>query len=394
MKNLVLILNLCFASTFGLSAQISKQNDAVLFKKVSKVLKKTIIAKADSALSLKPITVTAEHSERSAGGVHDFFSEGDYWWQNPDDPSGPYIQRDGQTNPQNFVAHRRAMVRFSQIIGSLASAYLISRNEKYVKKAFMHLNAWFIDEKTYMNPSLLYSQAIKGKATGRGIGVIDMIQMMEVAQGVRVMENAKSVNKDNLNKIKNWFSHYLEWVTTHQYGIEEREAKNNHGTCWTMQVACFAKLTGNQTLIDYCKNRFKTVLLPTQMEKDGSFPLELKRTKPYGYALFNTDAMTTLCHILSDEKENLWDFKLEDGCTLKKAVEFMYPFVENKNTWAYPKDVMYWEEWPIAHPFLIFGYKKFAIENWWNTWKRLEHYPQTEEVIRNLPIRNPLIWLN
>ncbi len=393
MKKFLLILNIFIIITIGLSAQMSNKNDAILFKKITKVLKKTIIAKADSALSLKPITVTAEHSERSAGGIHDFFSEGDYWWQNPNDPNGSYIQRDGQSNPNNFVAHRRAMVRFSQIIGSLASAYLISHDEKYVKQAFVHLNAWFIDEKTYMNPSLLYSQAIKGKATGRGIGIIDMIQMMEVAQGVYVMQNAKSVNQEDLNKIKKWFSQYLEWVTTHQYGIDEREAKNNHGTCWVMQVATFAKLTGNQSLIDYCKNRFKTVLMPTQLEKDGSFPLELKRTKPYGYSLFNLDAMTTVCHILSDEKESLWDFTLEDARTLKKAVDFMYPFVENKNTWTYPHDVMYWEEWPVSHPFLIFALKKYPSKNWWNTWKRLEHFPETEEVIRNLPIRNPLIWL-
>jgi hypothetical protein len=361
--------------------------------KITKVLKKTIIAKADSALSLQPITVTAEHSERSAGGINDFFSEGDYWWQNPADPNGPYIQRDGQSNPNNFVAHRRAMVRFSRIIGSLTSAYLITHDEKYVKQAFIHLNAWFIDEKTSMNPSLLYAQAIKGKATGRGTGLIDMIQMMEVAQGVRVMEQAKGVDKEAVQKIKNWFSKYLDWVTTHPYGIEERDAKNNHGTCWAMQVACFAKLTGNQTLIDYCKNRFKTVLMPTQLEKDGSFPLELKRTKPYGYSLFNLDAMTTLCHILSDEKESLWDFKLDDGRTLKNAVDFLYPFVEDKKKWAYPQDVMYWNEWPVAHPFLIFALKKYPNKAWWNTWQRLEHFPETEEVIRNLPIRNPLIWM-
>ncbi len=380
----VLLLLLCPLLMYG---------QKPLVKKITKVLKKTILVQADSALALQPITVTAEHSDRSAGGVHDFFSEGDYWWQNPDDPNGPYIQRDGQTNPNNFVAHRRAMVRLSRIIGSLSSAYLITHNDKYIKHAFVHLNAWFIDEKTYMNPSLLYAQAIKGKVTGRGTGLIDMIQMMEVAQGVRVMENAKGVDKQAVQKIKDWFSKYLDWVTTHPYGIEERDAKNNHGTCWVMQVACFAKFVGNKTLTDYCKNRFKTVLLPTQMEKDGSFPLELKRTKPYGYALFNTDAMTTLCHILSDDKESFWDFKLDDGRTLKNAVDYMHPFVEDKTKWTLKPDVMYWNEWPIAHPFLIFGYAKYPNKTWWDTWKRLEHFPETEEVIRNLPIRNPLIWM-
>jgi Alginate lyase len=382
--NLFILLLLCPSMAFG-------NND--LSKKLTKVLKKTILAKADSALTQEPITITAERCERSAGGLHDFYSEGDYWWQNPDDPNGPYIQRDGQSNPNNFTAHRKAMVRLSQIVGSLSSAYLITKDEKYVKQAFSHLNAWFIDEKTAMNPSLLYAQAIKGKATGRGIGIIDMIQMMEVAQGIRVMERAKCVNPTELSKIKTWFSSYLEWVTTHPYGIEERDAKNNHGTCWVMQVATFAKLTDNKTLLDYCKNRFKTVLLPNQLAENGSFPLELKRTKPYGYSIFNLDAMTTVCHILSDEKEDLWDFKLPDGRTLKTAVEFMHPFIENKEKWTYPHDVMYWNDYPVAPPFLVFGYKKYGNKNWWNTWKKLEHFPQVEEVIRNLPVRNPLIWL-
>jgi hypothetical protein len=367
--------------------------DIPLRGKIKKVLKQEILKQAEWALTQQPVTVTASQCERSAGGVHDFFSEGDYWWPNPADLNGPYIQKDGLTNPDNFTAHRKAMIRFSQVIGSLTSAYIITKDEKYVKHASTHLKAWFIDTSTLMNPSLLYAQAIKGKVTGRGVGIIDMIQMMEVAQGVRVMEKAKVINGDDLQKIKNWFSAYLKWVTTHPYGIDERDAKNNHATCWVMQVSVFAKLTGNQQLWDDCKVRFKTILLPNQMDKDGSFPLELKRTKPYGYSLFNLDAMTTICHVLSSNQDDLWEFKLEDGRTIKNAIEFLYPFVENKKNWTYPPDVMYWNDWPVAQQFLIFGYSKFKYKNWFNTWKRLEHFPTTEEVIRNLPVRNPLIWM-
>ena len=364
-----------------------------LSKNIIKVLKKDIIAQAKWATTQKPVTITAEQCERSAGGLHDFYSEGDYWWQNPEDPNGPYIQRDGQTNPDNFVAHRKAMIRFSQIVGSLASAYIITKDEKYVKQAFLHINAWFLDKNTAMNPSLLYAQAIKGKVTGRGIGIIDTIHLMEVAQGILVMENASVVNKEELQAIKNWFEQYLQWLTSHPYGLEERDAKNNHSTCWAMQVASFAKLTDNQALIDYCKTRFKTVLLPNQLEKDGCFPLELKRTKPYGYSIFNLDAMTTLCQILSDSRDDLWNFKLKDGRTIKKAIEFLYPFVANKTSWPFQQDVMYWNEWPVAQPFLLFGYQHFNQKKWFDTWRNLEHLPKNDEVIRNLPIRNPLIWI-
>ncbi len=361
--------------------------------KIIKVLKKDILKKAAWALGQQPVTVTAEQSVRSAGGVHDFFSEGDYWWPDPANNNGPYIQKDGLTNPDNFTAHRKAMIRFSQVIGSLTSAYIITKDKKYAAHAITHLSAWFIDEKTFMNPSLLYAQAIKGKVTGRGVGIIDMIQLMEVAQGVRILEKSAAIDSGSLKKIKKWFADYLQWVNTHPYGMEEREAKNNHATCWVMQVAVFAKLVGDQSLMNECKNRFKTILLPSQLEKDGSFPLELKRTKPYGYSLFNLDAMTTICQVLSSKQEDLWDFKTGDGRMMKKAVEFMVPYIEHKESWTYPPDVMYWNDWPVAQPFLLFAYKKYKNKNWFTTWKKLEHFPQTEEVIRNLPVRNPLIWI-
>ena len=37
-----------------------------------------------------------------------------------------------------------------------------------------------------------------------------------------------------------------------------------------------------------------------------------------------------------------------------------------------------------------------GIQNkiWFDTWKTLDHDPKVEEVIRNLPIRNPIIWLD
>lgn len=360
---------------------------------VTETLWQDILKEASWALQQQPVTVTAQTSERSSGGKHDFYSEGDYWWPDPQNPSGPYIQRDGMTNPGNFTAHRQAMIRFSRIIGALASAYKITKDEKYIKHALIHLRAWFLDPETLMNPNLQFAQAIKGRFTGRGIGIIDTIQLMEVAQGVMIMENSPAFDKRLLKGVKQWFSSYLMWLTTHPYGKDEMNAKNNHGTCWVMQVASFAKLTGNIELLKFCSERYKSVLLPNQMASDGSFPLELARTKPYGYSLFNLDAMTTICQILSDKKNNLWDFTLPDGRSIEKGIKFLYPFIADKSHWPYKADVMYWNDWPVAQPSLIFGANAYNSRTWFNTWKELNHFPDTEEVIRNLPIRHPIIWL-
>ena len=390
-KHFILLLNVAL-----LSVQLSAQTPApssTMASAAAKVLMPYVQKEASWAMEQLPVTVTASTSSRSSGGKHDFFSEGDYWWPNPKSADSPYIQRDGMTNPDNFIDHRKAMIRFSRVMGSLASAYLTSKNERYAAQAFKHARAWFIDTATLMNPHLLYAQAIKGRFTGRGIGIIDMIQMIEVAQALNVLEKSKSAKPAEFIQYRAWFEKYLNWVTHHKYGIDEMNALNNHGTCWTMQVAGFARFTQNDSLLDLCRQRYKTLHLPGQMATDGSFPKELARTKPYGYALFNLDAMVMLCKMLSDKQNNVWEFALEDKRSIRKGISFMHPFVEDKKKWTFKQDVMYWDNWPVAHPFMIFGAIALNDQALFNTWKFLDHAPTEDEVIRNLPIRNPLIWI-
>jgi len=353
-----------------------------------------VLRAADQYLRERPITITAARSTRSAGGVHDFFSEGDYWWPDPENPSGPYIQRDGLTNPNNFFEHRRYLMRLSIQVPALAAAWKLTRRRVYAAYAARHLRAWFIDEATKMNPHLLYAQAIQGRVTGRGIGIIDTIHLVEVARAVEVLEPSKVLSTADLDGIRKWFSQYLLWLTTHPYGVAEREAKNNHGTCWVMQVAAFAQLTKNTELIAYCRNRYKTVLVPNQIARDGSFPEELRRTKPYGYSLFNLEAMATVCQLLSTAEENLWVWQVSDGRGIARVIEFMFPFVKDKPSWPKPADVMYHDHWPMRQSSLLFAGKALNRPEYVALWQRLPADSTVEEIMRNFFIRQPVLWVN
>jgi hypothetical protein len=371
---------------FGLTVAQAQKFDAAKFDR------DRALNAANQYLSEAPITVTASSSPRSAGGPHDFFSEGDYWWPDPQNPDGPYIQRDGMTNPDNFTDHRQYLMRLSVQVPALVAAWKLTGEARYANHAAKHLRAWFLDEKTRMNPSLKFAQAIKGRATGRGIGIIDTIHLVEVARSIERLESSTALSKTELSGVKRWFADYLTWMTTHPYGIEEREAKNNHGTCWVMQVAAFARLTGNQELANYCRERFKTVLVPNQMAPDGSFPQEMRRTKPYGYSLFNLDAMSTICQILSTPKDNLWQFELPDGRGMRKAVAFMAPYIRDKKSWPLKPDVMYDQEWPMRHCSLLFAGQAFDNGEYIALWKTLKADSTVEEVIRNFFIRQPALW--
>lgn len=284
-------------------------------------------------------------------------------------------------------------MRFSEIVGNLTSAFLLSPETTYSKAALAHCQAWFITDSTKMNPHLLYAQAIKGRHTGRGIGIIDAIHFMEVVQSLRVLEANGQIAPQQMTQFRAWFADFLEWLTTHPYGIDEMTHGNNHSTCWNMQVGLYARFTGNDSILSLCNSHYKSQLLPQQMAEDGSFPLETKRTKPYGYSLFNLDAMAMNCFILSDETDNLWTYVSPEGKSMAKGLEFLYPYAEDKGKWPYQADVMYWNQWPVAQPAFLFGAIAFDKPSYFEVWKKYNHFPQVFEVKRNLPIRNPLIWL-
>jgi hypothetical protein len=350
-----------------------------------------IMTAAKRYLSEQPITVTASHSPRSKGGPHDYFSEGDYWWPDEKNPNGPYIRRDGFTNPANFDDHRKAMVRLSLIVPALAAAWELTGDKKYADHASRHLRAWFVDPATKMNANLEYAQAIFNLNNGRGIGIIDTLHLVEPARAATVLANANVL--EGAAAIKSWFTEYLNWMRTSKNGHEERDAKNNHGSCWVMQAAEFARFTGNAVVMTWCRERFCTTLVPDQVAPDGSLPLELARTKPYSYSLFDLDVMGTICQTLSTTSDNLWTFTTPDGRSMRKLVAFMAPFIKDKSTWPYKHDVEHWDDFPNRQPSLLFAGIAYTQPDYIALWKTLNPDPAIPEVIRNFPVRQPLLWL-
>ncbi|HXL35483.1 MAG TPA: alginate lyase family protein [Gemmatimonadales bacterium] len=355
---------------------------------VARLERARVLAAAERYLREAPVTITAFPAPHSAGGPHDFSSDGDYWWPDPRSPDSPYVRRDGETNPHNFVAHRDAMRRLSLIVPALVAAYDLTRDQRYARHAAAHLRAWFVDERTRMNPSLLFSQAIKGRATGRGTGLIDTIHLVEVARAAWVLEQL-GYRDEALAGTREWFRQYLHWMTTHPYGNDERTSGNNHAAAWALQVAEFAHLVGDERQLDRMRRFFEDTLVAGQMAADGSFPRELGRTKPYGYSLFQLDVMAALAWVLGT-----WTYATPDGRGMRAALGFMYPFIKDKRTWPRPPDVMYFDAWPVRHPALLFGGLALHDSRYIDLWKTLDPDPTVDEVVRNFPIRQPLLWLD
>jgi hypothetical protein len=171
---------------------------------------------------------------------------------------------------------------------------------------------------------------------------------------------------------------------------------NNHSIACFVQLAAFAKYTGDQQVLNMCRDHFKDVLFPNQMTNNGSFPRELKRTKPYGYSIFQVDNLSTLCVLLSTTNDDLWKFTLRDGRSPQNAVDFIYPYLVDKKKWLADgrgKDVMHWESWPARQPCLLFAYAEFGDDKYFDLWKKLNADPTDLEIRRNMAITQPLLWI-
>jgi len=372
----------------------------ITLSEIETIDRERILRAANEYLTAPPITITASSSPRSKGGKHDYFSEADYWWPDPKNPAGPYIERDGYSDPQNFNDHRLALIRLSLIVPALTAAWLITQDKRYTERAAVHLRAWFLNADTRMNPSLDYAQAVWGRATGRCYGIIDTLHLVEVTRAARHLEAAQAMTTAEFAGVREWFTEYLLWVRASANGQAEEAAKNNHGTCWTVQVAAFAAYIGNENAMSLCRERFRDHLLPEQMAPDGSFPLELKRSRPYNYSLFDLDMLAMVCVIASasgtsrsGDTNNLWQFALPNGNLYKKAVDFMFPYIEDKSKWPYPHDVEYFDDLPNRQPSLLFAGLAYREPKYIALWRTLPPDPKTPEIIRNFPIRQPVLWV-
>ena len=350
-----------------------------------------ILRGAKAALAQTPFTVTSVRSPRSPGGPHDFFSEADYFWPNPANPEGPYINRDGQSNPDNFNGHRKAMVNLSLWVPALAAAWVLTRDQRYGRRALDHLRAWFVTLDTRMNPNLEYAQGVHGVSTGRNYGIIDTLHLVEVARAATVLHPVMA--QADRDGIHNWFREYLSWLKTSEKGQQERDTRNNHATCWALQAAEYARLIGDETTRNEERTWFVRTLLGDQMAANGSFPRELERTKPYSYSIFNFDVMAGLAQSLKGGDPELTTFALPDGRGLAGAAAFLYPWLKDKSAWPYAHDVEHFDALPVRSPGLLFAGLAAHHPEYIELWKQLNPDPADREIIRNFPIRQPLLWV-
>ncbi len=321
-----LVTFLLFATLALLRAQVSQPAHASLIKQ------------ADEALLAGPFTVMDKKLIPPSGDKHDYMSVGPYWWPDPSKPNGlPYIRRDGERNPEREgnETDSRSFHTILGVIPTLALGYRETGRAEYAAHAAKLLRIWFLDPATKMNPNLNFGQAVPGRVTGRGTGIIDSAGLLEVTQALTWLEKSDQWSKSDQEGMKKWLADFLEWLQTSDNGREEAAAKNNHGTWYDVQVSALALFTGKQDLARRVIEEAKTKRIAVQIEPDGRQPLELERTNGFSYSLMNLRAFFNLAELGKRVGVDLWGYQTKDGRGIRQALDFLAPYSDPAKKWPF-----------------------------------------------------------
>jgi hypothetical protein len=294
---------------------------------------------ATKALTAGPFSVMKKSLTPPSGDKHDYLSLAPYSWPNPDTKDGlPYINRDGQVNPESKVGtDSPALGQLSSSVQTLALAGYLIGDEAYAQHAAKLLRVWFLDPATRMNPHLNYGQGVRGRNDGRATGIIDTVSLVGVVDTAGLLESSPAWTAEDRQGMIAWCEAYLKWLRTSKLGQQESKATNNHGTWYDAQVASLALYVGQEEVARETLEASKHRRIDTQIEPDGSQPRELARTKSFGYSLYNLRALFTLASLGERVGVDLWHYRSQDGRGLLAALDFVAPYAEAEKKWPRPE---------------------------------------------------------
>lgn len=297
-----------------------------------------LILRADKELAKAPYSVVLKTKTPDSGDKHDYYSVGPYWWPDPKKSDGlPYIRKDGDVNPErhdNSLDSVR-MSDFSTAVTTLALASHYTHNKAYANKAAEFVRAWFLEPETRMNPNMNHAQAIPGRSTGRGIGIIDSYGLVKVVDSLGLLEHSGALSEDDVKGLKRWFRDYSIWMLTSENGKDERKQVNNHGIFYDAQLMVFSAYAGDMGAVELILDGVKESRIPNQINAKGQLPLELKRTRAFHYTSYTLRAFFDAADIAECVGVDLWNYEMDKGQTLKSAIAYQTSYADDLSKWPY-----------------------------------------------------------
>jgi Alginate lyase len=295
-----------------------------------------LVADANRALTLAPISVMDKGVTPPSGDKHDYMSQAPYWWPDPSEPDGkPYIRRDGRRNPEiDRITDHQNLAVLARAVTTLTLGFYFTGREDYAQHAARLLEVWFLDPATRMNPHLQFAQGIPGIAEGRASGIIESRWLADIVGAASVLDGSAAWSASDDGALKAWMRAYLTWLLESPLGREEARKHNNQVTWYEVQVVALAIYTGQhdvgRTMLDRAR-----AAIAEEFEPDGRQPRELERTRAWDYSIFNLSAFVELAELGTLAGVDLWNYRTADGRSIRQGIEFLIPFATGTRRFPY-----------------------------------------------------------
>lgn len=294
----------------------------------------SLIQEADKALTRGPYSVTDKGKLVPGTDKHDYVSIGPYWWPDPGKSDGlPYTRRDGEVNPErdgpNFDKDR--LRNLGKDMQALALGYYLTGDERYAERAGLLVRTWFLDPDTRMAPNFNFAQGIPGRVDGRGEGIIESSDLSTVVESIGLIAPSGTLSDAEMVGLKGWFTQFATWLN----GSNEMQKTNNHSVFYDFYLAHFALFAGLDSVTASIASKFPEFRLARQMDKQGRFIQELKRTRSWHYSNFVVVGAAQLATIAECVDVNLWSKQVADGRSLQTASEFLNRYSGAVETWPF-----------------------------------------------------------
>jgi hypothetical protein len=289
-------------------------------------------AEADKRLHEGPWSVTADRPAGLNLDVHDYYGEAPFWWPDPANPTAPWIRREGHINPDRFVANKAALNATCDSIFTLGAASFFLDDPRYGQHAAHLINTWFLNPKTHMDPSLEYSQAIRGINEARG-GALDGRVFIRAVQGMEFLAQSGQWDAKEAAATHKWFEEYLRWLTHSKIGSDEKSSGNHRASWWAAQVAAIATFLDDKATAQMAFSYYRDSVFARQIGAEGSAPHEEERNRPLTYSAFNSEAMATTCRIAQAQGVDLWSTQGKGGATLATVIAYLTPHLADRRKW-------------------------------------------------------------
>lgn len=289
-----------------------------------------LLNRADRMLTQPIQTVTDKSQTPPSGDKHDYYSLADYWWPNPHTSNGlPYVRRDGHTNPETTtVSDKQNFNTMLSVTRNLALAYYYSGQDTYAQKAAAEIRAWFVSPATSMNPNLNYAQLIKG-VNNDGTGLIDLRYLPQVLDDATLIAGSPALSSSDRATVQTWMTQYLNWLQTSAPGVKQATEPNNHGSWYDAQIIAISLYLNQLDISNQYATRV-TKLIDSQINADGSQPLELARSRSWDYSALNLEALLTAATAAQYTSVKVLDFTAGDGASLPRALTYLTPYISGK----------------------------------------------------------------